>query len=80
MLAERLPKEDGDGEKNKLEFHATIDDIAHWGGLTPDKCKTVLSRFVSQGRIEIYTDRIVVKNINDFARFVNTQRRHQESA
>ncbi len=78
MLAERQPKEDGDGDKNRVEFHTTVDDIAHWGGISPDKCKTVLSRFVTQGRVEIFTDRIVVKNIMDFNRFVNTQRRQQE--
>lgn len=78
MLAERQPKDEGDGDKNKVEFHTSVDDIAHWGGLTPDKCKSVLSRFVSQGRIEIYNDRIVVKNINDFVRFVNAQRRQSE--
>jgi CRP/FNR family cyclic AMP-dependent transcriptional regulator len=80
MLAERLPKEDGDAETKRVEFHTSVDDIAHWGGMSPDKCKSVLSRFVSQGRIEIFTDRIVVKNINDFVRFVSAQRRHLEGA
>ncbi len=80
MLAERQPKEDGDAETKKVEFHTSVDDIAHWGGISPDKCKSVLSRFVSQGRIEIFTDRIVVKNINDFVRFVSAQRRHLEGA
>jgi len=79
MLAERQPKEDGDTDKKRLEFNTTVDDIAHWGGISPEKCKSVLSRFVSQGRIEIFTDRIVVKNINDFVRFVNAQRRHLEN-
>jgi len=79
MLAERQPQE-GDGENKRVEFHNSVDDIAHWGGMTPEKCKSVLSRFVSQGRAEVFSDRIVVKNINDFARFVNAQRRAQEKS
>src|SRR4030042_478606 len=30
MLAERQPDEEGDGDKNRVEFHTTVDDIAHW--------------------------------------------------
>ncbi|RKX87534.1 MAG: Crp/Fnr family transcriptional regulator, partial [Spirochaetes bacterium] len=30
-------------------------------------------------RVEIFPDRIVVKNINDFARFVKSKRRQQLS-
>jgi CRP/FNR family transcriptional regulator, cyclic AMP receptor protein len=78
MLAERLPKDEAAGELKRVEFSTAVDDIAHWGGISPEKCKSVLSRFVSQARIEIYPDRIVVKNINDFARFVATQRRQKD--
>lgn len=56
-------------------FNTTIEDIAHWGGLATDKCKQVLNHFTSQRRIEIYQDRIIVRNINDFARFVNSRRK-----
>jgi CRP/FNR family transcriptional regulator, cyclic AMP receptor protein len=80
MLAESQPREEGEGDKNTVEFHTSVDDIAHWGGMSPEKCKSVLARFVGQGRIEIFSDKIVLKNINDFARFVSAQRRHQEGA
>ena len=80
MLAERQPREEGDGDKNRMEFSTTVDDIAHWGGISPEKCKAVLSRFASQRRIEIFADRIVVANINEFVRFVNSQRRQLDKA
>jgi CRP-like cAMP-binding protein len=60
-------------------FNTTVDDIAHWAGLPPDKTKQVLNHFASQRRIEIFSDRIIVKNINDFARFVSSRRKSRSS-
>ena len=62
----------------KVEFETTIDDVAHWAGMSPVKCRETLNHFVSQRRIELYPNKIVVKNINDFMRFVNSRRRQKE--
>ncbi len=76
MLAEKSgPAEEG---INRMEFSTTVDDIAHWAGMSPAKCREVMNHFVSQRRVEIYPDKIVVKNINDFARFVNSRRKQRE--
>ncbi len=76
MLAENSgPPEEG---INKMEFTTTVDDIAHWAGMSPAKCREVMNHFVSQRRIEIYSDKIIVKNINDFARFVSSRRKQRE--
>ncbi len=73
MLNELKPEPDEDtGER---EFHTTVEDIAHWAGISPEQSRSVLSHFNSQRRIEISNDKIVVKNINDFARFVNSRRK-----
>jgi CRP-like cAMP-binding protein len=64
-----------DRSTERREFKATVDDIAHWAGMDVDETKDILNRFVHQRRMEVYSDRIVVKNINDFSRFVNTYRR-----
>jgi CRP/FNR family cyclic AMP-dependent transcriptional regulator len=61
-----------------IEFKNTVDDLSHWAGIPAGQCREVLNHFVAQRRIELAPDRIVVKNINDFARFVNSQRKHQE--
>jgi CRP-like cAMP-binding protein len=76
MLAENEPI--NISEVETMEFKATADDIAHWAGISPVKCREVINHFVTQRRVELYPDRIVVSNINDFARFVNARRRHQE--
>ena len=61
-----------------VEFKTSIDDIAHWGGISPAKCRQVLNHFVSQRRVELLPDKIVVRNINDFVRFVGQKRKLKE--
>ena len=63
---------------DSIEFKTTVDDMAHWAGIPPAQCKEVLNHFIAQRRIELHPDKILVKNINDFARLVNTRRKHQE--
>jgi CRP-like cAMP-binding protein len=62
-----------DGDKR--EFKVTVDDVAHWAGMNTAEVQTLLGHFVNQRRIELYPDRIIVKNINDFIRFVNSKRK-----
>jgi CRP-like cAMP-binding protein len=57
------------------EFKTTVDDIAHWAGMSIAETRETLSHFVAQRRMEMYPDRIIVKNINDFSRFVNSRRK-----
>jgi CRP/FNR family transcriptional regulator, cyclic AMP receptor protein len=73
MLDEANPVRDEELTRDRT-FSTTVDDIAHWAGMSPDKCRDVLNHFASQRRVEIYADRIVVQNINDFTRFVNSRR------
>lgn len=57
------------------EFKVTVDDVAHWAGMTIAEVQTILGHFSNQRRVELYQDRIVVKNIMDFQRFVNSKRK-----
>lgn len=63
----------GDGDRR--EFKTTMDDIAHWAGMSVEKTREILNHFLTQRRLEMTNDRIVVKNINDFLRFVNSRRK-----
>jgi len=60
---------------DKREFKVTVDDVAHWAGMNPAEVQTLLGHFSNQRRVELYADHIVVKNINDFIRFVNSKRK-----
>ena len=66
---------DIDKTTERREFKTTVDDIAHWAGMTVSQSREVLGHFVTQRRMEIYPDKIVVKNINDFSRFVGSRRK-----
>jgi CRP-like cAMP-binding protein len=64
-----------DKTSERREFKTTVDNIAHWAGMGINETRETLSHFVTQRRMEIYPNRIVVKNINDFSRFVNSRRK-----
>jgi len=73
MLDESQP--DIDRSSERREFKTSVDNIAQWAGMTVNQTREILSNFVTQRRMEMYPDKIVVKNINDFSRFVNSRRR-----
>ncbi|MCX7655774.1 MAG: Crp/Fnr family transcriptional regulator [Treponemataceae bacterium] len=73
MLDETQPSIDKTTDQR--EFKTTVEDIAHWAGMNADQTRDILNHFVNQRRLEIFPDRIVVKNINDFQRFVNSRRK-----
>ncbi|QQO11333.1 Crp/Fnr family transcriptional regulator [Breznakiella homolactica] len=64
-----------DRATERREFKTTVDDIAHWAGMSVSQAREILNHFVNQRRVEIFSDKIVVKNINDFSRFVNSRRK-----
>ena len=72
MLDETQPGNDKDGHIR--EFHTSVEDIAHWAGMSVTQAREVLNHFVAQNRLEMHPNRMVVKNINDFSRFVNAKK------
>jgi CRP-like cAMP-binding protein len=66
-----------DKSTERREFKTTVDDVAHWAGMSVSETRETLGHFVTQRRMEMYPDRLVVKNINDFSRFVNSRRKKQ---
>jgi hypothetical protein len=66
---------DIDRSTERREFMVNVDGVAHWAGMAVNETQAILGHFVNQNRVEIFSDKIIVKNINDFARFVNSRRR-----
>jgi CRP-like cAMP-binding protein len=64
-----------DRSTERREFKTSVDDIAHWAGMSINGTRDVIGSFVKQRRMEMYPDRIIVMNINDFSRFVNSRRK-----
>lgn len=64
-----------DRTSERREFKTTVDDIAHWAGMSVSQARDTINHFVNQRRVEIFSNSIAVKNINDFSRFVNSRRK-----
>ncbi|MDR2661723.1 MAG: Crp/Fnr family transcriptional regulator [Treponema sp.] len=64
-----------DKTTERREFKTTVDDIAHWAGMSVAQARDIISHFVTQRRMELFNDKIAVKNINDFSRFVASKRK-----
>jgi CRP-like cAMP-binding protein len=79
MLAEDLEVEDEDADTGKRVFNHSVADIAHWAGMTPDRCREILNHFQEQRRVSVYQKYIEVTNIHDLIRFVSSRRKVQEN-
>jgi CRP-like cAMP-binding protein len=69
---------DIDRTTERREFQTTVDDVAHWAAMGVIEAREIINRFVTQRRMELHSDRIVVKNISDFSRFVSARRKQNE--
>jgi CRP-like cAMP-binding protein len=65
---------DIDRSTDSREFKISVEGVAHWAGMNVNETKDTLNHFVTQRRMEVFPDKIVVKNINDFSRFVHSRR------
>lgn len=68
-----------DPESTRKIFKVKVEDISNWAGLSVPICRNILNQFVTQRKIEIYSDKILLTNINDFIRFVKSKRKVSES-
>lgn len=75
MLGENTAPEEGQTE---IEINTKVEDIAHWAGMDPAKCKEIISRFIAQGKIAVFPEKIIVKEMKDLVRLVNARRKPKE--
>lgn len=69
-------KEHGnDTSKQEIVLKVTADDIASWCALPIAEVHNVFSQFKKNHKIEVYTDRVVLKNIVDIQRIVSQKRK-----
>jgi len=72
MLDETQPAPDRNSETRV--FNITMEEVARWAGLSLEAVEDEMHRFIDQGKMEIYEDRILVKNLTELSRFVNARR------
>ena len=72
MLAEKEPTY---ANMREVSFPVTVDDVANWAGTSADQVSEQLNHWAKIGKIEIYADRIFVRNMSDFKRIVAQKRK-----
>ncbi len=72
MLLDEMNPVMNEAEKQR-RFNVTISDIAHWAGLSPDVTRDEINKFVERRKIEVYDNHMIVNNINDMKRTVDTR-------
>lgn len=72
MLAEKEPTY---ANMREVSFPVTVDDVANWAGTSADQVSEQLNHWAKIGKIEIYSDRIFVRNMSDFKRIVAQKRK-----
>lgn len=75
MLSEQLPPEQT--EFNTQNFDVTVDDVAHWAGVSVEKTRDTISQLVTQHKLEVTAGRMTVRNIHDLRRLVQSRRRER---
>lgn len=77
MLDETQPSLDRTTEMRT--FDTTLEEVARWAGLSKEETEDNMRKFIDQGRISVYDDRIVVQNMTDLTRYVNTRRSKEQN-
>jgi|YNPMSStandDraft_1061717.scaffolds.fasta_scaffold42529_2 CRP-like cAMP-binding protein len=70
MLSEHNPYA---WQVNSITLQTTIDDVANWCGLPVAEVNNIVMTLVKQGKIELYADKIVVPNLKEIQRIVQTK-------
>jgi CRP-like cAMP-binding protein len=77
MLSEHNPNA---WQMNSITLQTTIDDVANWCGLPVAEVNNIVMTLVKQGKIELYADKIVVPNLKEIQRIVQTKLKSKRKA
>jgi len=72
MLAEQDPHLD---VQEPVTLRVTMQEIANWAGMQINDVQKLLTHLNKLGKIELFNDRVIVRNIRDFQRMVNSRRK-----
>lgn len=72
MLLDEMNPPTNPNERSR-KFYVNPGDIAHWAGLSLDVTRDELNKYVEKRKIEIFDDHILVVNIADMKRIVDTR-------
>ncbi len=73
MLAEQNPHLD---LQEEIHLPVTSEAVANWAGIAESEAQKVLTHLNKLNKIELFGDKIVVRNIRDFQRIVSSKRKN----
>jgi CRP/FNR family transcriptional regulator, cyclic AMP receptor protein len=73
MLSEQDPHLD---IQEAVTLKANMQEVANWAGMQVTDVQKILTHMNQLGKIELFTDKIIVKNLRDFQRIVNSRRKN----
>ncbi|MFC2387100.1 Crp/Fnr family transcriptional regulator [Treponema socranskii] len=71
MFDEMNPSVNANDRQRK--FNVSAADVAHWAGLSPEATRDEINKFVEKRKIEVYDNYIIIDNIADMKRIVDTR-------
>jgi len=74
MLAE---KQNPHEMMKEITLKITVDDVAHWCGQPVVEVQKVVAQYKKSGKLDVFADKIVVRNIQEFQRTVTQKRKEK---
>lgn len=59
--------------EHQRKFNITVSDISHWSGLSPEVTRDEINKYVEKRKVEVYDNYMVVTNIQDMKRIVESK-------
>ncbi len=72
MLSEKEPNY---RDLRQITLDVSIDGVANWCGEPVDKVQQIINHWVKVGKMDLYVDRIVIHNLNDYKRIIQAKRK-----
>lgn len=60
---------------HEIILNTTVEDVANWCAQPVGEVQKVLNQYVKNGKIDLYPEKIIIHNINDFQRIVNQKKK-----
>ena len=72
MYDETTHQKNGSDETVKRQFDLTVADVAQWAGITVEQATDEINRYSRSGKLQVFDNYMVVHNILDMKRIVDS--------
>ncbi len=72
LMFDEMNRNPAGGDRSR-QFNLTIQDLSHWAGLPFDVARDEVNKFVEKRKLEVYDTYMIVANIIDMRRIVDTK-------